>query len=62
MKPEKINREKMRNPEKNKSILMIFYLKKRINLSRSFKNKEKKIKIKLFIYFKLKASLSIISY
>ena len=37
------------------------YLKK-INLSRLFKNKEKKIKIKLFIYFKLKASLSIISY
>ena len=31
MKPEKINREKMINPEKNKSILMIFYLKKRIN-------------------------------
>ena len=61
MKPEKINREKMRNPEKNKSILMMFYLKK-INLSRSFKNKDKKIKIKLFIYFKLKASLSIISY
>ena len=62
MKPEKINREKMRNPEKNKSVLKIFHLKKRINLSRSFKNKEKKIKIKLFIYFKLNASLSIISY
>ena len=62
MKPEKINREKMRNPEKNKSVLMIFHLKKRINLSRSFKNKEKKIKIKLFIYFKILASLSIISY
>ena len=61
MKPEKINREKMRNPEKNISILMMFYLKK-INLSWSFKNKDKKIKIKLFIYFKLKASLSIISY
>ena len=61
MKPEKINREKMTNPEKNKSILMMFYLKK-INLSRSFKNKDKKIKIKLFIYFKIKASLSIISY
>ena len=60
MKPEKINREKMRNPEKNKSILMMFYLKK-INLSRSFKNKDKKIKIKLFIYFKLKVSLIIIS-
>ena len=28
MKPEKINREKMRNPEKNKSILMMFNLKK----------------------------------
>ena len=41
MKPEKINREKMRNPEKNISILMMFYLKKRINLSRSFKIKEK---------------------
>ena len=41
MKPEKINSEKMRNPEKNKSILMMFYLKK-INLSISFKNKEKK--------------------
>jgi len=25
MKPEKINREKMRNPEKNISILMMFY-------------------------------------
>ena len=62
MKPEKINREKMRNPEKNKSVLMIFHLKKRINLSRSFKNKEKKIKIKPFIYFKLKASFNIISY
>ena len=62
MKPEKISREKMRNPEKNKSMLMIFYLKKRINLSRSFKNTERKIKIKLFIYFKLKASLIIISY
>ena len=62
MKPEKINREKISNPEKNKSILMIFYLKKRINLNRSFKNKEKKIKIKLFIYFKIKASISIISY
>ena len=61
MKPEKINREKMRNPEKNISILMMFYLKK-INLSRSFKNKDKKIQIKLFIYFKFKASLSIISY
>ena len=44
MKPEKINREKMRNPEKNKSILMMFYLKKRLNPSRSFKNKEKKLK------------------
>ena len=44
MKPEKNNREKMRNPEKNKSILMMFFLKKRINLSRSFKNKEKKLK------------------
>ena len=42
MKPEKINREKMRNPEKNISVLMIFHLKKRINLSRSLKNKEKK--------------------
>ena len=40
----------------------MFYLKKRINLSRSFKNKEKKFKIKLFIYFKIKASLSIINY
>ena len=39
----------------------MFYLKK-INLSRSFKNKDKKIKIKPFIYFKIKASLSIISY
>ena len=44
MKPEKINREKMSNPEKNKSTLMMFYLKKRINLNRSFKNKEKKLK------------------
>ena len=61
MKPEKINREKMRNPEKNKSILMMFYLKK-INLSRSFKNKDKKIKIKLFIYFKINSSLIAISY
>ena len=61
MKPEKINREKMRNPEKNISILMMFYLKK-FNPSRSFKNKDKKIKIKLFIYFKIKASLIIINY
>ncbi len=44
MKPEKIKRKKMRNPEKNKSILMIFYLKKKFNPSRSFKNKEKKFK------------------
>ena len=29
MKPEKINREKMRNPEKNKSKLMMSYLKKK---------------------------------
>jgi len=29
MKPEKINREKMRNTEKNISILMMFYLKKK---------------------------------
>ena len=27
MKPEKINREKMRNPEKNKSMLIISILK-----------------------------------
>ena len=54
MKPEKINRENMRNPEKNKSILMIFYLEKRINLSRSFKIK-KKIKINIFIYIKIKS-------
>ena len=44
MKPEKINREKMRNPEKNKSIHHDVLYKKRINLSRSFKNKEKKLK------------------
>ena len=28
MKPDKIDREKMRNPEKNISILMMFNLKK----------------------------------
>ena len=54
MKSYKINRENMRNPEKNKSILMIFYLKKRINLSRSFKIK-KKIKINIFIHIKIKS-------
>ena len=34
MKPEKINREKMRNPEKNKSIFTMFHLKKK-NQSKS---------------------------
>ena len=61
MKSYKINRKNMRNPEKNKSILMIFYLKKRINLSRSFKIK-KKIKINIFIYIKIKSYQNILSY
>ncbi len=61
MKSYKINRENMRNPEKNKSILMIFYLKKRINLSRSFKIK-KKIKINIFINIKFKSYQSVLSY
>ena len=54
MKSYKINKENMKNPEKNKSILMFFYLKKRINLSRSFKI-NKKIKINIFIYIKIKS-------
>ena len=61
MKSYKINRENMRNPEKNKSILMIFYLKKRINLSRSFKIK-KKIKINIFSHIKIKSYKSVLSY